>query len=97
MGGDPEVNINGRPAMRKGDEYADGRTLAEGSSGVFINGKPAGRIGDALSGGGLAMTGSSSVYIGEQRAADLLAGIGIGSTPCQAAQADQSLPTTKVD
>lgn len=65
-GGDPEVNINGRSAMRLGDEYTDGRVLAEGSFGVFINGKPAGRIRDGLTGGGVAVTGSPDVFIGEQ-------------------------------
>ena len=74
-GASPDVNINGIPAVRQGDSYAEhgcgscgkpvhGRNLSGGSSSVFINGKPAGRVGDAISCGGAADSGSPDVFIG---------------------------------
>ena len=75
MEGSPNVIINGRPAVRKGDAYAvDGcsvcpapphsRKLAKGSPTVFFNGKQAGRIGDPIDCGGVDITGSPNVFIG---------------------------------
>ncbi len=68
-GGSNNVFINGKPAMRVGDEhtpYPHVPKLAEGSSSVFINGIPASRVGDAFYCGGKAQTGSSNVFIGDK-------------------------------
>jgi len=75
IAGSPDVKVNGKKAVRKGDAYAPhaclpckkpphARKLAVGSSSVFINGKPAGRVGDAINCGGKASKGSSDVFIG---------------------------------
>lgn len=72
----PDVNIDGIPAVRKGDAYAPHgcpscpapvhpRSLSGGSGTVFINGKPAGRVGDDISCGGAADAGSETVFIGD--------------------------------
>ena len=70
--GSPNVNINGKPAIRVGDglaPHADhngnvhDHTMSEGSSTVFINGQPACRIADAAQADALA-EGSSNVFIG---------------------------------
>lgn len=76
VGASPDVNVDGIPAVRKGDAYAPHgcgtcpapshpRSLSGGSGTVFINGKPAGRIGDAISCGGSADAGSDTVFIGD--------------------------------
>ena len=73
--GSPNVIINWRPAVRKGDAYAvhgcsvcpappHSRKLAKGSPTVFFNGKQAGRIGDPIDCGGVDITGSPNVFIG---------------------------------
>jgi uncharacterized Zn-binding protein involved in type VI secretion len=53
VGGSPNVNVNGRAALRVGDPGIHGAscgpntwTAAAGSGTVFINGKPAHRKGD---------------------------------------------------
>jgi uncharacterized Zn-binding protein involved in type VI secretion len=74
--GSPDVEIDGKPAMRVGDAYAPHacptcpapphpRRLAVGSPTVFINGRPAGRVGDAIDCGGSAATGSRTVFLDE--------------------------------
>ena len=97
-GGSPNVFVNGRPLMRKGDAYVPhpcvmghapphGRALSEGSASVFVNGEPAGRKGDAIDCGGAAMTASGDVFIGDR-----------GSSPkaeCQKGMAAQSVPFVK--
>jgi len=70
--GSPNVNVNGRPWHRIGDEWSvhccglscHDSKLCSGSSTVFINGKAAGRIGDAVCCGSVVMTGSTNVYAG---------------------------------
>jgi uncharacterized Zn-binding protein involved in type VI secretion len=76
--GSPDVFINGRPAVRAGDDTASSCTglalnhplwpfqvtVAEGSATVFINGKPAGRVGSKLVCGAHIKTGSGNVFIG---------------------------------
>ena len=75
-GGSPDVYVNGRALMRKGDSFAPhpcvaghagphGRALAAGSAAVFVNGKPAGRKGDGIDCGGAAATASGNVFIGD--------------------------------
>lgn len=76
--GSPNVFINGRPAVRAGDDAASSCTglalnhplwpfhvtVAEGSATVFINGKPAARVGSKLVCGAHITTGSDNVFIG---------------------------------
>jgi uncharacterized Zn-binding protein involved in type VI secretion len=75
--GSPDVYINGRNALRKGDHFAahgcpvcpapvHGRALADGSPDVYINGRKAGRVGDPIDCGGKVITGSGDVYINGQ-------------------------------
>ena len=68
--GSGDVEINGLPALREGDAFADhskpnhpphGRSLAAGSPTVFINGLAAGRVGDAVDCGGTVISGSPDV------------------------------------
>ena len=70
--GSGDVEVNGLPALRVGDAFADHskpgspphpRSLAAGSPTVFINGLPAGRVGDAVDCGGTVVTGSPDVEI----------------------------------
>ncbi|MFY1665687.1 PAAR domain-containing protein [Pseudomonas sp. Pseu.R1] len=76
--GSPDVFINGRPAVRAGEDVASSCTglalnhpmwpfqvtVAEGSATVFINGKPAARVGRKLVCGAHIKTGSDNVFIG---------------------------------
>lgn len=65
--GSPDIEINGKPAVRVGDNFEahpHERRLKEGSSSVWFNGKKAGRIGDAIDCGGKVMEGSPDVLIG---------------------------------
>jgi uncharacterized Zn-binding protein involved in type VI secretion len=76
--GSPNVFINGRAAIRAGDDAASSCTglalnhplwpfrvsVAEGSATVFINGKPAARLGSKLVCGARIVTGSDNVLIG---------------------------------
>lgn len=72
----PDVNIDGIPAVRRGDAYAPHacpacpqpphkRSLTGGSGTVFINSRPAGRVGDPISCGGIVDEGSATVFIGD--------------------------------
>ena len=71
--GSPNVNINGIPAHREGDDWSShgcpahashGSVLAGGSNTVFCNGKKLGRIGDPVACGGSVASGSSDVFAG---------------------------------
>ena len=78
--GSGNVNINNKPAARKGDDLTDhtkpgnpptvhfpGPTvpkISAGSSTVFINGKAAARKGDAINCSSKILAGSSNVNIG---------------------------------
>ena len=62
--GSGNVLINNRPAVRQGDKYADGDSLAQGSPTVKINNKQAGRVTDKLAGGKTHVIGSPNVMIG---------------------------------
>lgn len=70
--GSPNVFINGIPAHRVGDAWAEhcsgkhchSGVMSGGSSTVFINGKAAARVGDAISCGSTAASGSPSVFFG---------------------------------
>lgn len=76
--GSPDVYINGRPAMRAGDDIAlscNGLPLshpfwpfpvviAEGSATVYINGKPAARLGSKMVCGAHIKSGSPDTFIG---------------------------------
>lgn len=107
-GGSPDVNINGRAAMRVGDSYAPhacvaghapphARAMSQGSPTVFINGKPAGRRGDGIDCGGVAQSGSGDVFI-DDRGVDLakfVGGTGAGGTGCQVTQASQASPAMR--
>lgn len=73
--GSPDVSINGKKAVRKGDAYLPHfcgncpphpRFLSKGSKTVSINGKAAGRVGDSIGCGGKAQTGSGNVFIGDK-------------------------------
>jgi uncharacterized Zn-binding protein involved in type VI secretion len=76
IGGSPDVNINGKPALRVGDPGIHAACCgpnswkaAAGSSGVFINGKAAHRQNDQTThcgGVGKLIEGSSDVFIGEK-------------------------------
>ncbi|MCF6446161.1 PAAR domain-containing protein [Nereida sp. MMG025] len=88
-GGSPDVYVNGKAAMRVGDNFAPhacgtcpapphARALSTGSGTVFINGQAAGRIGDSIDCGGSAATGSGDVYIGDK------SGSGAASTATRA-------------
>ncbi|WP_279894477.1 PAAR domain-containing protein [Pseudomonas sp. GD03842] len=76
--GSADVFINGRPAVRAGDDAAASCTglalnhplwpfqvtVAEGSATVFINGKPAARVGSKMVCGAHIKAGSENVFIG---------------------------------
>lgn len=73
--GSPDVFINNRPALRKGDKWAihssgsshDGQ-LMTGSSSVFVNNKPLGRIDDQIGPFpclSKVASGSPNVFVGE--------------------------------
>ena len=66
--GSPDIEIDGKPAVRVGDAFEahpHARHLKEGSSSVLFNGKKAGRIGDAIDCGGKVQEGSPGVTIGD--------------------------------
>jgi len=78
--GSGNVNINSKPAARKGDDLTDHQNtssppvvhfpgptvpkISGGSSTVFINGKAAARKGDAINCSSKILVGSSNVNIG---------------------------------
>lgn len=78
--GSGNVNINSKPAARKGDDLTDHQNtssppvvhfpgptvpkISGGSSTVFINGKAAARKGDAINCSSKILAGSSNVNIG---------------------------------
>mgnify|MGYP003313347791 FL=1 len=73
--GSPNVNANGIPVSRQGDNNtthllpgvpcpAHAAPIAVGSTTVFINGKGCGRVGDAISGCTSVAEGSSNVFAG---------------------------------
>ncbi len=73
ISGSPNVEINGRAALRKGDALQPHakpkhpphpRSVAVGSGTVEINGRPAARVGDAIDCGGKMESGSGNVEIG---------------------------------
>ncbi|MGE0546323.1 MAG: PAAR domain-containing protein [Kofleriaceae bacterium] len=74
IGGSPDVNVNGRPALRAGDPGIHAAccgpntwTAQAGSSTVFINNMPAHRMGDAdthCGGIGKLIEGSPNVIVG---------------------------------
>jgi uncharacterized Zn-binding protein involved in type VI secretion len=75
IAGSPDVNVNGRPAVRVGDNGihgaccgSNGWTARSGSATVFINGKQAHRLGDATGhcgGLGRLVEGSPNVIVGD--------------------------------
>ena len=75
VAGSPNVNVNGRPAIRVDDPgihtaCCGGNTwnAQTGSKSVFINGKPAHRLGDAVrhcGGTGKCIEGSGNVFVGD--------------------------------
>ena len=73
--GSPNVNANGIPVSRQGDNNtthllpgvpcpAHSAPIASGSSTVFINGKGCGRVGDGISGCTSVAAGSPNVFAG---------------------------------
>lgn len=65
--GSPDVFINGKAAMRVGDE-GKGWTAKKGSKGVLINGLPAHRVGDETghdTGNGQLVDGSQDTFVGD--------------------------------
>ena len=73
--GSPNVNANGIPVSRQGDNNdshflppapcpSHQAPIATGSTTVFINGKGCGRIGDAISGCTSVATGSENTFAG---------------------------------
>lgn len=72
--GSPDVNVNGRPALRQGDSGVHAVccgpnqwVAAKGSATVFINGAPAHRQGDThthCGGSGQLIMGSANVLVG---------------------------------
>ena len=75
VAGSPNVNVNGRPAIRVDDPgihtaCCGGNTwnAQTGSKSVFINGKPAHRLGDVVrhcGGVGKCIEGSGNVFVGD--------------------------------
>jgi uncharacterized Zn-binding protein involved in type VI secretion len=69
----PNVFINGKGAIRKGDAFAihcvgsscHGGAAKKGSGTVFINGQDAMRIGDPIDCGSFIAQGSGNVFIGK--------------------------------
>jgi len=74
VSGSPDVNVNGRPALRVGDSGVHAAccgpntwTAQSGSGTVFINGKPAHRMNDVdqhCGGVGKLIEGSTDVIVG---------------------------------
>lgn len=74
VGGSPDVNVNGRPALRAGDMGVHGGCCGsntwraqDGAATVFINGRPAHRLGDAqqhCGGSGRLIEASPDVIVG---------------------------------
>ena len=73
--GSPNVNVNGIPWSRQGDNNtthllpgspcpSHAAPIASGSSTVKVNGKGAGRVGDAISGCTSVAAGSGNVFAG---------------------------------
>jgi uncharacterized Zn-binding protein involved in type VI secretion len=63
--GSHNVFINGRPAVRVGDECETGGTfIATGASNVFINGRSVARMTDLTCHETTLVTGSHNVFIG---------------------------------
>ena len=73
--GSPNVNANGIPVSRQGDNNtthllpgvpcpAHSAPIASGSSTVFINGKGCGRVGDAITGCTKVAEGYAKVIVG---------------------------------
>ena len=73
--GSPNVNANGIPVSRQGDNNtghllpgvpcpSHAAPIAVGSSTVFINGKGCGRVGDGISGCTSVAAGSPNVFAG---------------------------------
>jgi uncharacterized Zn-binding protein involved in type VI secretion len=73
--GSPNVNVNGIPWSRQGDNNtthllpgspcpSHAAPIASGSGTVIVNGKGAGRIGDAISGCTSVAAGSPNVFAG---------------------------------
>ncbi|WP_147112937.1 PAAR domain-containing protein [Tateyamaria sp. syn59] len=71
IGGSPDVEINGIPALRQGDAVAPhgcgkckphGRSVSGGSPTVFVNGRPLARVGDSIDCGGSVAAGSGDVF-----------------------------------
>ncbi len=72
--GSPNVNVNGKPALRKDDTGVHAAccgpnvwTAVGGSATVFINGRPAHRAGDKdmhCGGAGFMIEGSTNVFTG---------------------------------
>ena len=73
--GSPNVNANGIPVSRQGDNNtthllpgvpcpAHAAPIAVGSTTVFINGKGCGRVGDGISGCTSVAAGSPNVFAG---------------------------------
>ena len=73
--GSPNVNANGIPESRQGDNNtghllpgvpcpSHAAPIAVGSSTVFINGKGCGRVGDGISGCTSVAAGSPNVFAG---------------------------------
>lgn len=65
--GSPNVFIDGVPALRAGDHFADGSQVVSGAAHVKINGKPAARMGDTVSNGASVAQGCPRVRIGNKR------------------------------
>ena len=64
VSGSLNVFVNSKPICRQGDNFAEGRILAEGSKKVFANGFGVGRVGDSVSCGSKVISGSSDVFSG---------------------------------
>ena len=73
--GSPNVNANGIPVSRQGDNNtthllpglpspANSAPIAVGSTTVFINGKGCGRVGDGITGCTSVAAGSPNVFAG---------------------------------
>lgn len=87
ISGSPNVNINGKPALRVNDNGIHAACCGpntwaalKGSNSVFINGRAAHRLGDATrhcGGVGQLIEGSPNVFIGD------LTSSGSGSTPAE--------------
>jgi uncharacterized Zn-binding protein involved in type VI secretion len=99
--GSPNVNVNGRPALRVDDRGLHGAccgpntwTAQAGSRTVFINGKPAHRMNDAVrhcGGMGKLVEGSPNVIVGDSGdASRAAAGGGAGSSASTAAPTPQA-------